>query len=105
MTEQILEKLQKYTEDAKPYPVATLEDFCNKKDVNILIVELYDLASHSVELSDAIMRFKQRQKSLILQLLTIKGNITLSDKETKNKQTVTLDKRGVELIARRYGII
>lgn len=102
IAQSISQKLQTYTQESKLYPIGTLEDFCNKE--NILLSELHQLASISDDVNDTILRFKQKQKALIMQLLTIKGNITLSDKTTGNQQTVTLDKKGIYILAKKLGI-
>jgi len=81
--------------------VPSLEEFCNKQ--NLLLNELYKIASSSQELNDSIQHFRQKQKALIMQLLTIKGNITLTDIDG-NKQTITLDKKGVYILAKHLGI-
>jgi len=98
----INKELQKYIDNSKSYPVPSLEEFCNKQ--SILLNELYKMASNSDELNDTIQYFKQKQKALIMQLLTIKGNITLKDKDG-NKQTITLDKKGVCILAKHLGIV
>jgi len=97
----MVKELQEYTNNCKLYPVPSLEEFCNKQ--NLLLNELYEIASNSEELNDTIQYFRQKQKALIMQLLTIKGNITLTDIDG-NKQTITLDKKGVYILAKHLGI-
>jgi hypothetical protein len=101
MTDTISQKLREYTAQAKLYPLVSLEDFCNKQ--SILLCELYIMATNNKELNDAIQYFRQKQKALMIQLLTVQGNIVLSNKDG-SKQTITLDKKGIYILAKQLGI-
>ena len=96
---ELLRKLKEYTANSKLYPVSTLEEFCCMNDITIS--ELESFGGDDVE--RAIRMFKQKQKSIVMRLLTMEGTITLKNDDGTTTE-MKLNKQGVILLAKEIGI-
>ena len=101
---ELTEELIKYNNRHKNYyPIPTLEEFCLEQ--NILTNKLLELADSDLSLEDAIRFLKQKQKILVMKILTTEDpSYWIVDSITGERFEKKIDKRGVYMIAKHLGI-